>query len=462
MARLIRLMARISLVLLLFAAILSAQKTGSNRLDPRAQEPAREFTIDSIAIEGNRILTGKAIIAATGLKIGAIGTGAIFDAARDRLLASGYFDTVSYRYKASATGGYDLSIDVREITQQYPFRVEALPVSTAETAQYLKANDPLFTGRLPGTQLALTRVTGEIEALLASKNAPAQVLGRVIASGPEQFEIDFTPPGGLPPVASVTFEGNQLINALMLQNKTAEVAYGQPYTEAGFRVLLENQIRPLYESKGHLRVTFPKVTAAPSASVKGMDVKVTIDEGPEYKLSRVAVAGRSASESLRILKTAKIPQMTIANFDELKQAAVRVRDSLKQQGYLDAEVNTDRKVDDEKKTAEFFLVVDTGPEYTFRTLTVEGLGLDGEAAIRKMWSVKEGDAFPSNYPDYFLSRVKEEGLFDNLGTTKATPKIDLEAHVVDVTLDFKGMSAADSTPRKPGAPGTPGGQRQGR
>ncbi len=411
---------------------------------------AREFTIDSIAIDGNRILTGKAIIAATGLKTGAVGNGAVFDAARDRLLASGYFETVSYRYKASASGGYDLSFDVQEVTQQFPFRVEGLPVSTAEAAQYLKANDPLFTGRLPGTQQALTRATKEIEDLLAQKKTPAAVLGKVVASGPEQFEIDFTPPGGLPPVATVTFEGNQLINALTLQNKTAEVAYGQPYTEAGFRFLLENQILPLYESKGHLRVTFPKVSAAPSSQVKGVDVKVTVDEGPEYKLARVAVAGRSASESARILKSAKIPQMTIANFDEIKQAAVRVRDSLKHQGFLDAEVGTDRKVDDEKKTAEFFLVVDAGPQYNFGTLTVDGLGLDGEAAIRKMWSVKPGDPFPPDYPDYFLSQVKAEGLFDNLGTTKATPKIDRETHVVDVKLDFKGMTAAERTPKKPG------------
>jgi outer membrane protein assembly factor BamA len=160
--------------------------------------------------------------------------------------------------------------------------------------------------------------------------------------------------------------------------------------------------------------------------------------------------------------------MTIANFDEIKQAAVRVRDSLKQQGFLDAEVTTDRKVDDDKKTVEFFLVVDAGPEYTFRTLTVNGLGLDGEAAIRKLWSVKPGDAFPVNYPDYFLSQVKEEGFFDNLGDTKAIPKIDQDAHLVDVVLDFKGGAptlgrdgrggrgrGAQSGQSSPGDPGPP-------
>jgi outer membrane protein assembly factor BamA len=177
---------------------------------------------------------------------------------------------------------------------------------------------------------------------------------------------------------------------------------------------------------------------------------VTVEEGVEYKLTRVAVAGKSADESARILRTAKIPQMTVANFDEVRQAATRVQDSMRHQGFLDARVTTDKKIDDAKRAVEFFLVVDAGPAYTLGKLTVNGLGLDGEAAIRKMWSVKPGDAFPEGYPDYFLSKVKEEGLFDNLGDTKAKPDINKVTHVVDVTLDFKGAPPKESLPRRPG------------
>ena len=123
---------------------------------------------------------------------------------------------------------------------------------------------------------------------------------------------------------------------------------------------------------------------------------------------------------------------------------------MRHQGFLDARVTTDKKMDDVKKTVEFFLVVDAGPEYTFGKLTVNGLGLDGEAAIRKMWVVKPGDPFPEGYGDYFLSKVKEEGLFDNLGETKAKADTNAETHVVDVTLDFKGAPPKEQEPQKPG------------
>ena len=148
--------------------------------------------------------------------------------------------------------------------------------------------------------------------------------------------------------------------------------------------------------------------------------------------------------------------MTIANFDEVRhKAATRVRDTMKHEGFLDAEVSTDRKVDDQNLTAEFFIVIDAGPQYTFGALTVNGLGLDGEAAIRKMWSVRPGDPYPSEYPDYFLKKVKEEGLFDNLGDTTATPKINDDTRLVDITLDFKYGTGTntDQHGRGQGAPG---------
>src|SRR5580700_11786545 len=103
-------MPRISLVLLLFAGLIPAQ-TPARKATPAAASTTptptsvtRDFPIDSITIEGNRILSVAAITAASGLKLGATGNISVFDAARDRLIASGYFDMVAYRYKPAASG----------------------------------------------------------------------------------------------------------------------------------------------------------------------------------------------------------------------------------------------------------------------------------------------------------------------------------------------------------------------
>jgi outer membrane protein insertion porin family len=429
---------RISFCLLLFAGIGIAQ--------------VREFPIDSIAVEGNRILTADGIAAASGLKLGQPGDTTTFDAARDRLLATAYFETVAYRFKASEKGsGYDVTFEIQEMQPLYPIAVEALPVTAAEINAWLKTKDPLFTGRIPGTQQVLDRTSHEIEELLASKNLAGQVAGKIVSVSPQRFEARFTPAAGLPNVALVTFEGNKAVRDTDLQNAIADVAFGQPYTESSFRVLLDNQIKALYEKSGYVRAAFGKLTTTPSTQVKGVDVHVVITEGPQYKLGKVGVRGPMEDQSKHILRVAKVPTMAILNFDEIRNADVRVKEALRQEGYLDVEVSTEREIDDEKKIVDVYLLPQPGPQYTFGKLEVKGLGLDAEAAIKGIWTVKTGDPYPGDYPDYFVKRVKEEGYFDNLGDARAEPRVNADTHVVDVTLTF--VYTPGNRSKKPGTPG---------
>ena len=78
-----------------------------------------------------------------------------------------------------------------------------------------------------------------------------------------------------------------------------------------------------------------------------------------------------------------------------------------------------------------------GPQFNFGHLTIEGLDLNAEAAMKKLWGLKEGKPFDTDYPDFFLGRVREDGYFENLHNTKAVVKVDEPTRVVDVTLQFK-------------------------
>jgi outer membrane protein insertion porin family len=436
---------QISFVLLVLAAVAGTA----------AHAQAQAFPIDSITVEGNRILSEQGIVAASGLKIGEKAEGPSFDAARDRLLATGYFETVACRFRPSEKAGYEVAFEVQEMQPLYNIRIESLPVTVPEATAWLKGKDPLFTGRIPGTEQVLQRTARELEQYLESKNQPSKVAAKVVLVSEKKYEVQFTPGGGLPNVALVSFEGNKAIRDTDLQNAIAEVAFGQPYTESNFRLLLDNQIRGLYEKSGYMHVTFTKISTTPSTQVKGVDVHVTLAEGEQYKLGEVGVRGPMAGfgmvdQTRHILKVAKIPPMTIADFDQIRAATLRVTESLKHEGYLDVEVSTDREIHDDKKTVDVYIVPNPGPQYMFRNLEVKGLGLDGVEAVEKTWGVKRGEPFPAEYPDYFVKKLKEEGLFDNLGDIHAEPAINAEKHVVDVTLDFTYSSNAPK--KKPAYP----------
>jgi outer membrane protein insertion porin family len=405
-----------------------------------AQTPERVRTpavapIKSITITGNKSLSTEAILAASGLKIGGNGGSAIFDSARDRLLDTGYFDLVRYSFQQQDQG-FAVVFTVKELKEVYPVRTEALPVTPDQLTRILQSNDPLFNGALPGTKRVIDRAALLIEQSLAAEHPDLHVRAKVVAIGPERFEIQFTPAEGLPIIADVTFEGSQVATSSELRLAMIEGAIGQPFSDASVHALLDRLIRPAYEKQGYMAVSFPKITSKPAAVVKGVDVHVTVVDGPQFRLGEVSVRGPLANDARRILGIAKVPRMDLINFDEFTQAVARILEALHGEGYLDATVAVDRSIDSANRIVDVWFDANPGDLYTFGRLEVIGLGLDGEAAIRKMWGVKPGDPFPAGYQDRFVRGVKDEQMFDNLGDITVMPNINRQTHVVDVTIFF--------------------------
>ncbi len=419
---------RMILAVLLSSALLMAQP--ASRLRTPAAAP-----ITAIAIVGNKTLATNVIVASTGLELKESGGQAQFDAARDRLLDTGFFDAVSYSYRQQDLG-FSITFTVAETKQLFPLRVEALPISLDRVMQIVKLANPLFTGLLPATKRVLDAACAAIQRDLP--NPEIRVRASVIPTGPDQYAIEFQPAEGLPVIADLTFEGAKAISATDLHVAMVQEGIGQTFSDSAVRALLDRIVRPMYEKLGYMRVTFPGIAGHPAEKVKGLDVQVTVVEGPRYKLGKLSVRGTMASDARRIIRMANLPDSEFVNYDSIAQAAPRIRDILRGEGYLDAAVSSDRSIDDKALIVDAWFDVFPGEIYTFGRLDVNGLGLDGEAAVRKLWAIKPGDPFPGGYPEHFAQVVKKDGYFDNLGAVTATPGINKQTRIVDVTLTFTG------------------------
>lgn len=406
-----------------------------------AQAPASRLRtpavlpITAITVSGNKMLTTYAILAASGLKVNENGGSAIFDAARDRLLDTGYFDVVSYTFHQQDLG-FVINFNVTELKQVYPVHAEALPITLDQLGELLRSKDPLYDGLLPGSEKIIRRAASAIEQFLAPTHPEIRVQAKVIPVGPERYEVEFSPAEGVPVIADVTFTGSKVVAESVLHDAMIENGIGRPYTDASVHSVLDRYIRPLFEKQGYMRVAFPQITGTPAAKVKGIDVHVTVVDGPRFRMGTLSVRGAMAGQSNRILRMANVTKGEFANGDELTQGATKIHDTLRGEGYMDVTVSTDHSINEASGTVDAWFDVNPGPQYTFGHLEVLGLGLDGEAAIRKMWTVKPGDPYPGDYPEYFVKSVKAEGLFDNLGDITETPSINHQTHVVDVSLHF--------------------------
>ncbi len=446
------------LLLLLAPAPGFAQSHPARPAQKKTEAPppaANQWPIHSLAVEGIHNYTREQVLAVAGLKIGQKAGKVEFEAARERLIASGAFETVGYKFAPDPNGGgYAASFQVTEVEPAYPVRFEELGVPDRDVEGLLRARDPLFSmARLPATQAVIDRYVQWIQDYLAAKGVHEKLAGRVTPVTAEVFAIVFRPARNLPAVALVSFDGNQVVPQRVLQEAIDGVAIGAPYTEERFRELLNSAVRPLYEARGRVRVSFPKIRTEPDKEVEGLHVFVTVDESESYQLGKVRIEGPSPAKPEELLKAGDFKSGDVANFDRVNEGLDRIRKAVRHAGYLQAKVTTDRHIDDAKKTVDVALHIDAGPQFTMGKLTIVGLDLDAQAEIDRIFTLKAGKPFNPDYPEFFLAKVREEGLFDNLGETKSEYKVNDQDHTADVTLRFGGDKPNSKTGRGGGRGG---------
>ena len=412
-----------------------------------------KWPIASIKVEGLKNYSQGQALTATGLKVGQLAGKDDFEAARNSLLATGVFETVAYRFApAPDSNRYVATFEVIEYEPIYPVRFERLPVPDAEIQAWLRRKDPFFGAKIPASEPILRRDAAAIEEYLSAKGNSQKVVGKVVPDSADQFSIVFRPAAGPPKVAEVRFEGASAIPAATLLNDFAVVAYGTVYSEDAFRQLLDTNIRRLYDARGLIRVAFPSMTVEKAKDVEGLVVSVKVIEGEAYRLGDLRITGASPVPAKELIKIGEFKPGDVVNFDAVATSVDLMKKRLRHEGYMRAELQVDRSIDDSKKTVDLEFRPELGPQYTFGALVLEGLDLNGEAAIKKLWGMKEGKPFNSDYPDFFLTQVKQQGLFDGLGATKAATKIDERSHTVDVTLNF-GPSSTKFGERSPATSG---------
>jgi outer membrane protein insertion porin family len=398
-----------------------------------AQGPEK-YPLEAFHVEGNQQIPAERILNASGLKIGAPVNKADFDGARDRLLESGAFDSVGFNFKPANANGYEVTFQVVEIGTLYPYRFEALPGSDEALRAALRKQEPLLTDRIPATPQVLNRYTSAISKFFDGK---LEAKGEVNTDS-GKLEIVFRPAGDRARIAEVNFKGNQALLTPLLLGKLSPAAVGIPYSEPLLRRVIDSAIRPLYEEVGRINVSFPEITAKKAETNDGVVVTIAINEGPVYNLGTVALAGVPAAEIATLEKSADWRKGEIANFDHIEQGLNKIKQRQRAQGYLHADTRVVREIRDQDHIVNLVINIDRGPQFTLGKLDIQGLDVIGEPAVRKMWKIEPGQPYQDGYPEAFLNRVRDEGIFDNLGKTRAETNIHEDAHTVDVTLFFAG------------------------
>jgi outer membrane protein assembly factor BamA len=307
----------------------------------------------------------------------------------------------------------------------------------------LHKQEPVFGDSIPPTPQVMNRYSS---ALAQSLGGGLQIIGELNADTPGELMIVFRPLGDRLRISEVNFTGNVVVPTPELWRVINEVAIGAPYSEPLFRQMLDSSIRALYEDRGRLRVAFPKIETVKSTENEGVVVAVVIDEGEVFTLGEVSYAGVPASSELNKLGGWIKGQPLIAS--EINVGLGRIRKSFREDGYLRVTSDLVRTFNDQAHTVDLTITITPGARYTMGKLSIVGLDIISEPAIRKLWRLNQGDSYRESYPDSFLAMIQAEGYFDNLARTGAQADLHDDSHRVDVTLNFLGAKAAAEADRK--------------
>jgi outer membrane protein insertion porin family len=417
-------------------------------LPVNASENTSPAPLHSLVVKGNQRYGSAEILKASGLRTGERVGPADFEQARQALIDLQVFSSVSDRYHYSALPpAYDVSFEVKEIEQVFPIRFERLPVSTSQITEYLKANVPLYTDEIPGTEAVLDRYRKAVQLFVAHTNPSLKIKAIVSNEDPKQLAVVFGPDTPVPVISQVKITGNAGVDSGSLLRAVNSVAIGVPASDVRIKEILNGAVKHLYAESGYMDVTFPSIETEPSKTDKGVILKLAINEGPQFKFGSIRFKGSGLEEDEVRAAVKFRPGQTYDDraVDDLR---IDIQHRLRRKGYLDASVTDEIHADKAAHVVNVAYNVAPGDVYNFAKLEIKGLDITSEPVVEQMWGEKPGKPFNPDYPDFFLKRIEEEKLFEHLADTTSDYVADSSTHSVTVKLYFHGGKSKEELQRE--------------
>lgn len=398
---------------------------------------ADTYVIFQLSVVGHSRLSEAAIRAELGFRAGQTVSRNDFELATARLLDTGMFSSVKYRYLPKRDGeamGVELTFMVTEQPASLPVVIDIAGFDEGVIWQWIRQHDALLDKKLPANSQALARCAAAVERFLHSHGQAGPLKQETEADLDTRETTIIFRLANRPVIKEIRFTGNKAIPEKHLQGALPAWVTESEYSERTLRRLLDFNLRPLYEEKGRLGVRFHSLAAARHPAKEGVTVTVAVEEGPAYLLGQVDVSGQVVAAD-QLLSIARFPVGRLANWKEVSAGLARIRQSLRREGYLEADIQTDRNLDEQNRVARLNVKVHKGQQFSFGRLELEGLSPEAARYVRSRWRLREGAAMNEPYIGEFLNEVAPN--LSGLQSVSPQLRVRPQTNIVDVIIIFR-------------------------
>jgi len=395
------------------------------RLPPSEAEKARGLTIVRIGVEGNSRVSKEDILTYLRERVGQPFVPETLSQDVRELWNSGFFDDIEVDLERD-DAGVGLLFVVRERPSISEVSFEGNDeIDTDDLSEAVEVKESTIL-----SHPAVGRSIQKIRDMYAERGFfLADVKSEVIPQKNNEVLVKFKiEEHGQVSVRRITFIGNDSVSdeelrEVMFTGNAGFFAFGSggPFRQDAFERDIA-VISALYYDRGYLQVQIstPRIMLTPDRN--GIEVSITIDEGPRYRIRQMRIyeRGPEGTEVEPIGGHRRLRNMVRAkpgdyfNRAELLEDLQSVRTLYRDHGYANVEANPQTRLDPERHEVDVVVPIERGPKVYFERIEVRGNSKTRDKVIRRELEVEEGQLFNETLLDKSKRRITALGFFERV------------------------------------------------
>lgn len=370
---------------------------------------AQKFEPKSIRFQGAPEYSDSELLAATGLKKGAVlGYTDMQDYCK-HLLGSGVFASVAFKFD-----GLDLTFLLTPSTDLYPVSLENLPLAPgADLDAQLHSQLPLYHGKVPSDGGLNDDVRAALEKMLAANGLNATVVATTTADlathNVNGVSYSITSPPVQIAVASIDGVSDPFQSRV---RAILDRAAKNPFSTADSANNIERVVEQFYGDQGYAAAKVQATRAGnPSVSPEAIVVPfaVQVQEGRVYKVQAIHLPPGSP------VTQAEIDKALDPSAGVFTPVGVRVRsiwglisERYHNKGNLDCKVTPHPEFNDADATVSYTVDVVPGPVYHLGFVKFDNVTDELRNLLIHNWEMMPGDVFDESYVANFVMKVQQQ------------------------------------------------------
>ncbi|HWP09017.1 MAG TPA: outer membrane protein assembly factor BamA [Polyangiaceae bacterium] len=394
-------------------------------IPPSEAQLAEGLPIKAIDVAGNRRVTADDVRTYLKERVGSLFQSEVLTEDVRELYGSGFFDDIEVDLDRR-DDGVRLRFLVRERPSIGKLTFEGnLEIDNDDLKEGIELKEATVL-----SQPAIRRSVQKIRDMYAEKGyflAEAESSVVPLPDGDVEVKFKVTEHDQVS-VRRVTFIGNENISSeelrgVMFTGNSGFFLFGSggPFRQDAFERDVA-VISALYYDRGFLTVSIgtPRIMLTPDRS--GIEVSVTIDEGPRFKIRQLRVYERGADgkevepidgrRNLRMMVRAKSGDWF--NRAELLEDLQAVRTLYRDHGYANVDATPQTNLDAQSHEVDVIVPVERGPLVHFERIEVRGNSKTRDKVIRRELEVAEGDQFHETKLEKSRKRINALGYFERV------------------------------------------------